>query len=332
VNGQSAGQPNPRPQAAQSSRWLERSGKPWVIAHRGDSFHAPENTLEAARRAWEAGADAWELDVRLTRDGVPVVLHDASLLRTTDVDSRFAADARAPLFLVADFDLDEIRILDAGSWFLGTAEVPRTASAFATLDQLDQADRSLFASRSIRIPTLAEALALTSALDWCVNIELKTTAADCSDLFEKVLALCTDANTAARVVISSFDHADVAELARQQPAIAMGVLTPNPLYRPASYVRDLVGAQTYHPSASALGADSAAYQRASAPDRLRTSELNALRKAGIPVYAFTVNDARPGGLADHLADAGVSGLFTDDPRSLSSHWNVSRKAHPRTRA
>src|SRR5262245_40461347 len=48
--------------------------RPAIIAHRGDSFHAPENTLEAARLGWEAGAEAWEFDVQLTRDGVPVVL------------------------------------------------------------------------------------------------------------------------------------------------------------------------------------------------------------------------------------------------------------------
>ena len=58
---------------------------PVIVAHRGDSFHAPENTLEAGQLAWEAGADAWELDVQLTRDGVPIVLHDESLLRTTNV-------------------------------------------------------------------------------------------------------------------------------------------------------------------------------------------------------------------------------------------------------
>src|SRR5947208_17127210 len=88
---------------------------PVIVAHRGDSFHAPENTLEAARLGWEAGAEAWELDVQSTRDGVPVVLHDASLLRTTDVAARFAGDPRGrDGFRVSDFDFDEIRTLDAG--------------------------------------------------------------------------------------------------------------------------------------------------------------------------------------------------------------------------
>ena len=72
-----------------------RGPDPVIVAHRGDSFRAPENTLEAARLAWQAGADAWELDVQLTRDGVPIVLHDESLLRTTDVATRFKDDPRA---------------------------------------------------------------------------------------------------------------------------------------------------------------------------------------------------------------------------------------------
>src|SRR5690242_16686952 len=81
---------------------------PVIVAHRGDSYHAPENTLEAARRGWQSGAEAWELDVQLTRDSVPVVLHDESLLRTTDVAARFADDPRGrDGFRVADFDFDE---------------------------------------------------------------------------------------------------------------------------------------------------------------------------------------------------------------------------------
>ena len=90
-----------------------------IVAHRGDSVRAPENTLEAARLAWKAGATAWELDVQLTRDGVPVVLHDESLLRTTNVAAMFKDDPRGLAgFRVSDFDYNEIRALDAGSWFV----------------------------------------------------------------------------------------------------------------------------------------------------------------------------------------------------------------------
>ena len=149
--------------------------RPLIIAHRGDSFHAPENTLEAARLGRETGADAWELDVHLTRDDVPVVIHDESLLRTTDVAIRFAGDPRGrDGFRVSDFDLDEVRSLDAGSWFVARDGDPRSACDFGTLDRLDPVAVEHFRSGSVRIPTLEEALLFTRDQDWLVNVEIKS--------------------------------------------------------------------------------------------------------------------------------------------------------------
>lgn len=75
-----------------------------VIAHRGDRAHAAENTLESLQRAIDLGADAIEFDVRVTRDGVPVVIHDPAVDRTTDGRG-----------LVQSFTHAEIRRLDAGA-------------------------------------------------------------------------------------------------------------------------------------------------------------------------------------------------------------------------
>ncbi len=77
-----------------------------VIAHRGFSGRAPENTLAAFEAAISTGADRVELDVLLSLDGVPVVIHDALLERTTD--------GRGP---VCDRTFEDLRRLDAGSWF-----------------------------------------------------------------------------------------------------------------------------------------------------------------------------------------------------------------------
>ena len=146
-----------------------------VIAHRGDSAHAPENTLEAARLGWEAGAEAWELDVQLTRDGVAVVIHDESLVRTTDVEARHPGDPRGRAgYRVIDFDWSEIRELDAGSWFVSELGGRRSAQEFGTLAGLDVDRRRFYRSGDIRIPTLEEALALTVELDWLVNVEIKS--------------------------------------------------------------------------------------------------------------------------------------------------------------
>jgi glycerophosphoryl diester phosphodiesterase len=64
------------------------AGRPLVVAHRGASIEAPENTIEAFERAVDAGADAVEFDVRITADGSAVVMHDPDVDRTTDGQGR----------------------------------------------------------------------------------------------------------------------------------------------------------------------------------------------------------------------------------------------------
>jgi glycerophosphoryl diester phosphodiesterase len=296
-----------------------RRSRPLVIAHRGDSFHAPENTLEAARRGRMAGADAWELDVHLTRDGVPVVVHDESLLRTTDVAQRFADDPRrAGGYRVVDFELDEVRALDAGSWFVDPTGPYRSAADFGTLALLGEADHATFVSGSVRVPTLAEALVLTDELDWLVNVELKSFPNRNTRLLDAVLDVIGTTGTAGRVLISSFEHADVVRCVRhpRNLNLATGVLAATPLYRPERYVRDEVGAIAYHPSAHVLGAGSDAYLRAPSPHTLRLDLLADLKTRDVPTLVFTVNETAPDGLAAHLAAAGVDGIFSDNPRGL----------------
>lgn len=101
-----------------------------VIGHRGNAAHAPENTIESFRQAVSLGADAIELDVRVTRDGVPVVIHDPSLARTAGSSQ-----------LVAELSLAEIQRADAGATFStdGGAHFP-------------------FRGRGLTVPTLATVL------------------------------------------------------------------------------------------------------------------------------------------------------------------------------
>jgi glycerophosphoryl diester phosphodiesterase len=96
-----------------------------IIAHRGSSYHAPENTRAAVELAWQEGADAVEGDFRLTADGHMVALHDATLKRTAGIDRR-----------VVECTLEEIRRYDVGSWkgpkFAGEP-VPTLAELLATV-------------------------------------------------------------------------------------------------------------------------------------------------------------------------------------------------------
>lgn len=96
---------------------------PTVVAHRGASGDAPENTFAAFDGALAVGCPDIELDVQVTRDGVPVVLHDETLWRTTDVanhpglGSPSTGSGRTDGMRVDALTLSQLRTLDAGSWF-----------------------------------------------------------------------------------------------------------------------------------------------------------------------------------------------------------------------
>ena len=98
---------------------------PLVVAHRGARGHAPENTLTAAALGYAVQADLWELDANYTKDGKLVVMHDDTLVRTTDVETAFPG---RPSYRVCDFTLDEIKSLDAGSWYAGRDQFGRVAA------------------------------------------------------------------------------------------------------------------------------------------------------------------------------------------------------------
>ncbi|MFQ5537418.1 MAG: glycerophosphodiester phosphodiesterase [Gemmatimonadota bacterium] len=119
------------------------AGAPLLVAHRGGSRLAPENTLTAFRQALELwGADMLELDVRCTRDGRVVVIHDETVDRTTQGRGR-----------VADFDWAELRDLDAGYRFT------------------DPAGEHAYRGRGVRIPLFEEIL--ESFGDVRLNVEAK---------------------------------------------------------------------------------------------------------------------------------------------------------------
>jgi glycerophosphoryl diester phosphodiesterase len=139
-----------------------------VIAHRGSSAEAPENTLPAFEAAVVAGAEAIELDVRLTADGAPVVIHDSTLDRTTD--------RTGP---VASHTLAELRALDAGWHFTP-----------------DQGRTHPYRGRDARIPTLGEVLWAFPRLS--LLVELKESPAQ-----EAVRRVLLQEDAAERCVLAS---------------------------------------------------------------------------------------------------------------------------------
>lgn len=129
------------------------AARPIVIAHRGASAYLPEHTLLAVTAAHTLRADYIEQDVVLTRDGVPIVLHDIHLQTTTDVATRFPDRARADGHWYAiDFDLEEIRQL-------------------SVTERRNDAGTPVFSARfpqanlGLRVPTLAEEIELIQGLN-----------------------------------------------------------------------------------------------------------------------------------------------------------------------
>lgn len=118
---------------------------PWLIAHRGASAYAPENTVPAFRLAADQHATFVEFDLRFSKDRQIVCLHDDSLERTTDVEEVFpdrfrtirsAAGEPVRRWMLEDFTLDELRKLDAGSWFGPSFRGTRIPTFLETIDAL----------------------------------------------------------------------------------------------------------------------------------------------------------------------------------------------------
>ncbi|WP_239647006.1 glycerophosphodiester phosphodiesterase [Nocardiopsis salina] len=108
-----------------------------AVAHRGASGHAPENTLAAIEAAGRLGAETVEVDVQLTSDGEPVLMHDTSLERTTDIEE---VHPDLDSYDVGDLTLEQIEQVEAGSWFDPVFEgepVPTLSDALDTLESLD---------------------------------------------------------------------------------------------------------------------------------------------------------------------------------------------------
>jgi glycerophosphoryl diester phosphodiesterase len=155
-----------------------------VIAHRGESIHAPEQTLAAFRLAVELGADMIEADVRRTRDGRLVMLHDARVDRTTDGHG-----------LVSELSFDQVRSLDAGAWF---------SPAFT----------------GERIPTLDELFDLADGASIALCLEVKAdSSADQAALVSAIAGEIRARGRLALDVLASFDHGALAEAVRAVPGL-----------------------------------------------------------------------------------------------------------------
>jgi glycerophosphoryl diester phosphodiesterase len=265
-------------------------GRTLNIAHRGARSLAPENTLIAALRALQTGADLWEMDVVMTGDGEPIVLHDRSLERTSNATIVFPS--RRP-WKVHEFSLEEIRSLDFGSWFKDNDPFGQIAAGMVS-------DKELESYGGERAPTLEEALQFTLAHKWYVNIEIKDLRGTPGQnvIVKKVVELIEKCEMTHRVLISSFNHNYLEQVKVINPALPTGILVDRPHWNPLALVEKLK-ADAYHPRISTF----------------RAPDVRLLRDQGKGVFVWVANDQAH---MRSLIQKGINGIFTDFPQLLAS--------------
>lgn len=166
---------------------------PKVIGHRGACGYAPENTLESIRTAAELGARWVELDVKLTKDSVPVIFHDEDLERTTNGSG-----------LMAETLFADLQNLEAGSWY---------ADGFA----------------GAKIPTLEEAVEVILKHGMGLNLEIKpcpTREVETAEVALDILSRIWD--DADRLLISSFQHVSIETARDMAPEWKRSLLLDQP--------------------------------------------------------------------------------------------------------
>ncbi len=269
-------------------RLIQRANRPLIIAHRGYRACFPENTHCAFDQSL-GRCDMIELDVQLSRDGVPVVFHDHTLDRTSDAKTAVVHEPSGSLQL-GDWTLAQLRQLDVGTWFLA-------ADPFRTLCQNRTRVEQLRPLLPQRIMTLAEVLTWARRNDMPLNVELKDQplAATGEQMTAEVIRILRAAKSQLEVVLSSFNHNLLRLCHRLVPEIATAALQADS-HPPdlSAYLQDLAVC-AYHPADAITDA----------------ALVSNLRSKGFEVNVFTVNDpARQ----QALFSWGVSGIFTDFPR------------------
>ncbi|NRY60500.1 glycerophosphodiester phosphodiesterase [Clostridium beijerinckii] len=275
------------------------------IAHRGYSGKFDENTILAFKKAIEYNADGIEADVQLSKDGIPVIIHDETLDRTTNGHG-----------FVKDYTFDELRIFR-------TKSVPRVQAlkddALEERVRLEgENDRKFGESRigeysaseveylknrcGEEIPALRELLELVANSDLKVlNLELKNSVIEYNGLEKKVLDMIDEFNLRDRIIISSLNHSSLLKVKELQGSnrIVLGALTETILVNVPKYLRS-ISVECYHPYF---------------PSVLNQEYMKEIKESGIKINTYTVNS-----VADmkKVISAGVDGIITNEVEKLNT--------------
>jgi glycerophosphoryl diester phosphodiesterase len=264
--------------------------RPLVFAHRGSSFHLPEHTLAAYQRALAEGADGLECDVRLTRDGHLVCLHDRRLERTSNGRG-----------IVSEHTLDELNRLDFGSWHPGW---PDSADELI-FDRAEPGDEQPILDDRGRVLTLDRLLTAARGAGRPVRllIETKHPSRYGADVERAVVALLgthdlLSPSPDVTVTMMSFSPLAVRQVRDRAPDLPTVLLLERlPPGLPLTWL----------PFGVRIGGPSIALVRA------RPSLVQRLQDRGNQVYVWTVNEPAD---IDLVLRLGVDGIITDRPADV----------------
>jgi glycerophosphoryl diester phosphodiesterase len=241
------------------------------LGHRGASAYAPENTLAAFDLAFQMGVDGIELDVTLSRDGVPVVIHDDKVDRTTN--------GHGP---IQQMTLAQIKQLDAGGWF--------------NQKYCDE-----------KIPTLAQVFELVGTRG-IVNIELKSMSLLNDGLEAAVGRVVEQAHANGRVIFSSFNPFSLYRMSQVLPRVRRGLLYAEdlPIVLRRAWLRPLARPTAMHPKYTMISPAFVAWARGKGYS-INTWTVNEpeemQRLIGLGIHAIITN--KPDVLTKILAQSGT---------------------------
>jgi glycerophosphoryl diester phosphodiesterase len=170
--------------------------KPLIIAHRGASALAPENTLAAFQKAMEDGADGIEFDVQLAGDRVPVVIHDEKLKRLGRCKG-----------YVSNYTSSELQSLDVGSWF--NEKNPGKSNGKFSLET---------------VPTLRRLLEFLSGYKGLLYLEIKCREEETDSISEAVCRMIRQSDLLPQIIVKSFNLEVICQTRRLLPEVRTAAL------------------------------------------------------------------------------------------------------------
>ena len=268
--------------------WLER--RVLNYAHQGGAKEGPSSTLFAMRQALDAGADALELDVHMTRDRVLVVCHDATVDRTTEGTGA-----------ISDMTLEEVQRLDNAHWWVPGSVVEFEAPAEQYVYRGRARDDAQF-----RIPTVVDVLEAFPAT--FLNFDIKQTAPVVAAYEEELARVLLDFGRTEDVIVASFNDASTDEFRKHAPQIATSFGTNGT-------------AQFYAAARAGNAPPPSPHVALQVPrtfgDTVIVDEpfVEAAHAAGVAVHVWTIDDEVEMAL---LIELGVDGIMTDRPKALEA--------------